>query len=377
MSASGIACHGARRRATVVEEILRFFSYDRGHRAPGVPEEIPYKQGARLVARLLGETTATSVVSLALKSVCEGRTRCFQNKGFSRHLLPAVVEHFLDVQLKELDMQLLAPVVAQSATSATSTALVVHEEASAAIIQYETAPAPELRQMVLLRDSQLEDKQATIRSLRKTTCKLEKRNAELQRQLAAVKKDTAAQLALVNFRPGLRNCSLFGGYSMATRYCKAGLAGRGTAVALMAGPNVNGGFSDPKVLARFEHRALMGVRLAARDLYTEVRSEAFVGIGIGGEAAEVRSEAFVGGGIGGEAAPRRMRFQVHAYMGDATNQAAIGLEKIHQASVTTIAAGAAQVHKAMRSHEPPGGSLHQSLRTASSQLLLLCATRKL
>ena len=74
------------------------------------------------------------------------------------------------------------------------------------------------------------------------------RSHDLSAQLVEAKVEKTQLLAKINFRPGLRNVSCFGCYSLATKRNDAGAStGAGAAAMLVAGDDFRGGLHDKKL----------------------------------------------------------------------------------------------------------------------------------
>ena len=67
--------------------------------------------------------------------------------------------------------------------------------------------------------------------------------------------------AQVNFRPGLRNISCFGGYALAERR-NMGHASSETTVKMVASSELAGGLKDRGIVVQYEHRIMIVVTLA-------------------------------------------------------------------------------------------------------------------
>ena len=111
---------------------------------------------------------------------------------------------------------------------------------------------------------------------------------------------------MVAFRPGLRSITKYGGYSFALRR-NFGHVSAKAAVQMLGSAEINGGFSDPRIIPKFEARATVAIRLKAKALHEQI-------IPIDPQY----TPASVG-------EPRRLRcFRATEYKSDATHQCAIG-----------------------------------------------------
>ena len=71
--------------------------------------------------------------------------------------------------------------------------------------------------------------------------------SKLASQLVESKAESRQLIAKINFRPGLRNVSCFGGYSLAIKCNDAGAStGAGAAAMLVGGDDFRGGLHDKK-----------------------------------------------------------------------------------------------------------------------------------
>ena len=129
----------------------------------------------------------------------------------------------------------------------------------------------------------------------------------LDAQLVGVKTERSQLLAKINFRPGLRHVSCFGGYSLALKRNDAGTStGAGAAAMLVAGDDFRGGLHDKKVVLKYEHLAACAKRCRSEQLHSDFAED---GCLLQEQIAN--------------------SFEVFCYRGDATNQEAIDHEKVH------------------------------------------------
>ena len=127
---------------------------------------------------------------------------------------------------------------------------------------------------------------------------------DLKQQLAQRDAKHSELVAITNFRPGKRNISLYGGYTLALNR-STGHASTNTAISMMAGMEHQGAFKDRHVVEKFEHRACVAQRVLSRNHFKN--------------ACERLLDAALEGVT---------RCQMILYKGDATNSAAIGLHKV-------------------------------------------------
>ena len=126
-------------------------------------------------------------------------------------------------------------------------------------------------------------------------------------QLVESKAESRQLIAKINFRPGLRNVSCFGGYSLAIKRNDAGAStGAGAAAMLVAGDDFRGGLHDKKVVLKYEHLAACAKRCRSALLHSE-----FLEDGLAWQERISNS------------------FEIFSYRGDAANQEAIQHEKVH------------------------------------------------
>ena len=89
------------------------------------------------------------------------------------------------------------------------------------------------------------------------------KSSTLQGQLVQVRQESQQLVAKINVRPGSRNVSTFGGYSLAIKRNAAGHVGAAAAAQLVAGDDFRGGLHDKNIVLKYEHRAACAKRCRA------------------------------------------------------------------------------------------------------------------
>ena len=113
--------------------------------------------------------------------------------------------------------------------------------------------------------------------------------------------------------------STFGGYSLALKRNMAGHVGAAAAASLVAGDEERGGFGDKKVVISFEHKAAAAKRCRSAQCHAAFADSLVAVELVHDSIAPVPVSAL----------------EVHCFKGDATNQDAIGKEKVHTSLVSS------------------------------------------
>ena len=164
-------------------------------------------------------------------------------------------------------------------------------------------------QLVVFRQTELiQSMKAQMKNIIKNRDYYKQRSDTLQHKLNEEIEKCTTLVAHTNFRPGLRRISLYGGYTLALRR-SFGNASAGVAAKMVAGAEDNGGFTDPKVVILFEHRAAQAKRSRAHNFFVEADAE----------KADVPDW-----------------FEIVCYRGDATQQQAIDKEKMHVSLISAL-----------------------------------------
>ena len=111
-----------------------------------------------------------------------------------------------------------------------------------------------------------------------------------------------------NFRPGLRNISLYGGYTLAIRRNYSHVGAK-IAAEMLAGSEVQGDLHDKKVVLLYEHKAA--------------------------EAKRVRNRLAIADATATSSAEGSCSWEIYSCRGDGTQQEAIGKEKIHNCLISS------------------------------------------
>ncbi len=195
------------------------------------------------------------------------------------------------------------------------------EEAAAQIVphanpaeKYASMSSEELRAELQYRDWQLAQSQQAAKASSKRMRYWRDRCQRLEDDSIAKDEQIRAQTLQLNMRPGNRNVSLLGGYLLAW---KRNLSHTSAAalVSTLGGEAERGGLKSKDVVIRFEHWARSCQRFASQHFYATMLQQSL-------EAPVV---------------PDAMRFvEVHAYMGDATNEEAVQKSKVHVAFVVDL-----------------------------------------
>ena len=139
------------------------------------------------------------------------------------------------------------------------------------------------------------------------------KSESLETQLVESRNESKALAAKVKFRPGIRNVTCLGGYTLAIKRNRSGHVGAASAAQLVAGDVLRGGLHDKKIVLQYEHKAACAKRCRAAQVIAEFKDDLHA----------------VGDSI-------FKTFEVWCYKGDATNQEAIDKEKVHTSLVSGL-----------------------------------------
>jgi hypothetical protein len=189
---------------------------------------------------------------------------------------------------------------------------------------YNQYSKPELQYMMVERDDNVETLRVELRLLKKSQTHYYEQTQALRQtivQLHATNTDLVRQL---NYRPGIRWVSVFGGYDIALRRA-SGHAGAKTTLAMLTG-GLRGNVTDRGVVYRYEHRAAAAQHLKSLDVYGAMEVMMMVRSGLDTDQFGVI---------------------VHCLKCDATKQDALDHEKVVIGTVSTCAYGASEVAAAL------------------------------
>ena len=115
-----------------------------------------------------------------------------------------------------------------------------------------------------------------------------------------------------------------------------GHASNKAAIAMMAGLEVNGQFSDPRLISKYGHRAAIAHRIQSEAFHDCIsRSSGGVVVGLGSHLQGVR-----------EHAARLRIFEVCENSADAANQNVIQTGKVHVSSLSSCVVGPLKIEAA-------------------------------
>ena len=157
-----------------------------------------------------------------------------------------------------------------------------------------------------------------MHKLQKSRAYFKTHSQQLVEELGTARETIQHLQGLLNYRPGMRNVSIFGCYNLALKRIFSH-AGSSMVLKMMAGDKINGGLSENSYqsVVRFEHRTACAKHLRSTKFYAETPKD-FLG-------PHVPFEPFA--------------IMAHEIKCDATNQEAIGKHKIHVCMVaSTLAA---------------------------------------
>eukprot|EP00959_Pyramimonas_sp_CCMP1952_P059132 1235093-Pyramimonas_sp.AAC.1 len=116
---------------------------------------------------------------------------------------------------------------------------------------------------LLSRDETIMELRAELSRVRRSRNYWEEKSSDLTAMCASARDDCVAIADQANYRPGLRNMSLFGGYSVALARSRTAASASAT-ITLVAGDSVRGGFTDHHIVSKYEARACVAQRLISR-----------------------------------------------------------------------------------------------------------------
>ena len=145
-------------------------------------------------------------------------------------------------------------------------------------------------------------------------------------------------LARLNFRPGLRHISTFGGYTLALKRNLAGVNVSGAACAsLVAGDDERGSFGDKKVVLVWEHKAAAAKRCRSAQTHAAFLDSAH-------DLAPIADLAH-------DQHRSPSAFEIYCIKADGTNQEAIGKEKVHTSLISSLLLAGAGVYETDRAFD--------------------------
>jgi len=162
-------------------------------------------------------------------------------------------------------------------------------------------------------------------SLLRSRAHYKHRCTQLVAQNQEVKDQLTALEGRVNFRPGKRNISLYGGYLLALKR-NTGHTSAKALVSIVAGDQLNGAFKDPHLCIKYEHRACAAMRLMSKNTYSAYKAELDKPFDQSLDDKRLLVSTR-------RAATSLMFVQ---YVGDASNVDAVQKEKVHVGQVATM-----------------------------------------
>jgi len=142
--------------------------------------------------------------------------------------------------------------------------------------------------------------------------------------LAYARAAHSALVQQVNFRPELRNISVYGGCNLALKRNR-GHTSSYAIVDIVAGDGINGSFRDRHIATKFEHLACAALRVRTADQIANIEQTLSEP-----QIAQIEHPDF-------DVSRKVWSLRVVQYMGDASNTAACDKEKIHVARVSMVA----------------------------------------
>ena len=130
------------------------------------------------------------------------------------------------------------------------------------VAKYSDYSPDELVATLCRRDQEISDLLDERRQLVQNRNHFQRRADGLKAQLVQSRRELDALVAQVKFRPGLRNVSSFGGYTMALKR-NVGHTSASAAIQMLGGDQINGGFVDPKIVWAFEHKTCIAQRISS------------------------------------------------------------------------------------------------------------------
>ena len=224
-----------------------------------------------------------------------GATNDYTSTDFHVSMLASIVSHFCRIAVEPSDvdyviMNVRAPDVRLSSSLRSSAPVaepgravtpIVDAPLSAdsallarAVCQYQkyaAYPLDELAMAAATLEDRLAEANRALANSNKSRDHYFERCQDLIAQNNALQTESAQLVAQINYRPGTKNISSFGGYSLALKR-NYGHASASSCVAMVAGDTVHGGFRSPAVVTRFELKACIAQRLLSKANYREMES---------------------------------------------------------------------------------------------------------
>ncbi|CAK0842788.1 unnamed protein product, partial [Prorocentrum cordatum] len=172
------------------------------------------------------------------------------------------------------------------------------------LLRYAEYTHVDLQMMLSRRDRELEAMKAECADLQRSRAYDMNRTQEWLQVTKDMTHEYHRLRDQLDFRPGAKNMSPFGGYTIALGR-NAGHASASSALAMLAGSEDRGGFRSYNSVVRYEHRAALGQKILLKICYDEFQASADM--------------------------------EVHCFKFDATNSEALEKTKIHTQLLTSWA----------------------------------------
>jgi hypothetical protein len=175
--------------------------------------------------------------------------------------------------------------------------------------------------------------------LRKSRNHYHDRCQDLVALLRTAETEHAELVQRVSFRPGLRNVSVMGGYTLALNMMRGGLVSASSTLAMCAGGSLQGALKSKRIVYIYENRPNAVQACQSILNYQDMDADALAVAHPPNVSASADSSA-----------PFAFNWRMEStlFKGDATNQEAIGMDKVHIASVATVSFGPMAVAEAIR-----------------------------
>eukprot|EP00959_Pyramimonas_sp_CCMP1952_P033123 694594-Pyramimonas_sp.AAC.1 len=265
---------------------------------------------ASFARMLLGEDTPEGLPVVTFQK----RLRCFtapRGSTISLQFLPAALQAVCSITLtSDQEAHLLSLPARRSSSSCALVSIHAGSPADAdvspAISRYDgfmqdDVPKEELRDQLVAQDTTMSRLRAGKAKLARTVRVLTQRCDSLQLALHEKDDEIDRLRAMLSFRNGKRLVSVRGGYTMALKRNQGGHISCAGIVAVLGSDPERGGLRSKDVVVKFEHLACSIQRMVSKHFYQQAKDVDAVQPGL----------------------------EVHAYMGDATNEEAIQKEKVH------------------------------------------------
>ena len=333
------------RHAAVVEDAIRFMNESELAKRHCHAGFVRFQDAALLVAQVRGcesgepySSGDVRALRYSIKNYVTSDEVLKQRANDDRFelvVLRNVIGHFCGVEITTADIdhikthvekppvgttprkRRMATKSSESTPSTSPTALVlghsegVAHQAVVGVQKYAQFSESELRVAIVAKDQELDLLKQERQSLSKSRLYYQNRCGALQLQLGQAQSEMRDLVSRVNYRPGLRNISRYGGYNLALKRA-LGHASAEATILMVAGSYEAGAFSSKKIVTKYEVRACVAQRISSRCDYREMMTI----------ATDSSCDSTL---------------EVVSYEGDATNQEAIGKHKIHVAIITSLA----------------------------------------